>query len=149
MCVTDQGLIPIEKINSDIHTIRNKKIISITKIYNIDKFLVCFEKDALGDNIPNQKTIISKNHEILYKGKMIKAKEFINMFENVYRVKSKGEILYNVLMEKHDKMIVNNLICETLHPENSIAKLYRVLQKAKNIINSVNECDNKIHKCRK
>jgi hypothetical protein len=80
---------------------------------------------------------------------MIKAKEFINMFENVYKVKSKGEILYNVLMEKHDKMIVNNLICETLHPENSIAKLYRVLQKAKNIINSVNECDNKTHKCRK
>ena len=80
---------------------------------------------------------------------MIKAKEFTNMFENVYKVKSNGEILYNVLMEKHDKMIVNNLICETLHPENSIAKLYRVMQKEINILNSLNERDNKIHKCRK
>ena len=87
----------------------------------------------------------------MYKGKMIKAKEFIGIFENVYKIKYKGEMLYNVLMEKHDKMIVNNLICETLHPENIIAKLYKTLQKAKNIniINSVNEFDNKIHKCRK
>ena len=32
-------------------------------------------------------------------------------------------------METHDKMIVNNLICETLHPENCVAKLYEILQK--------------------
>ena len=31
-------------------------------------------------------------------------------------------------MEQHDKMLVNNLICETLHPENYIAKLYKQLQ---------------------
>jgi hypothetical protein len=154
--VTDQGLIPIEKINPDIHTIRNKKIVGITKIYSIDKFLVCFEKDALGDNIPNQKTIITKNHEILYKGKMIKAKEFIGIFENVYKIKYKGEMLYNVLMEKHDKMIVNNLICETLHPENIVAILYTTLknsvdEKEKYIINKELDCSvkNKIHNCRK
>jgi len=28
------------------------------------------------------------------------------------------------LMEKYDKIYVNNLICETLHPDNIIAKLY-------------------------
>lgn len=31
-------------------------------------------------------------------------------------------------MEEHDKIIVNNLICETLHPEHFIAKLYKYLQ---------------------
>jgi len=154
--VTDQGLIHIEKINPDIHTIRNKKIVGITKIYSIDKYLVCFEKDALGQNIPNQKTIITKNHRILYKGKMIQAKEFIDKFDNVYKIKYKGEMLYNVLMEKHDKMIVNNLICETLHPENSIAKLYMILkklvdEKENKIINTENDSSvkNKIHNCRK
>jgi hypothetical protein len=154
--VTDQGFIPIEKINSDIHTIRNKKIIGITKTYSNDKFLVCFEKDALGDNIPSKKTIMSKNHEILYKGKMIKAKEFVEIFENVYKIKYKGEMLYNVLMEKHDKMIVNNLICETLHPENIVAILYTTLknlldEKEKNIVNMENNFSvkNKVHNCRK
>ena len=59
---------------------------------------------------------------------MIKAKNFINKFENVKKVRYTGEILYNVLMEEHNKMMVNNLICETLNPENTIAKLYTILQ---------------------
>ena len=94
-----------------------------------DKYLICFEKDALGTNMPSQKTVITQNHEILYKGKMTKAKDFLQNFENVRKVKYSGEVLYNVLMETHNKMVVNNLICETLNPENGIAKLQLVLQK--------------------
>ena len=125
---TNQGNIPIEKINPIIHTIRNKKIVGITKTITQDKYLVCFEKDALGNNIPSQKTIISKNHYIFYKNKMREAREFIGINNKVYKIKYTGEILYNVLMEEHNKMLVNNLICETLHPENGIAKLYRDTQ---------------------
>jgi hypothetical protein len=29
-----------------------------------------------------------------------------------------------VLLKKHEKMMVNNLICETLDPENIVAKIY-------------------------
>ena len=126
---TDKGLVNIEEINPNIHTIRNKKIIAITKTITQDKYLVCFEKDSLGHNMPSQKTVISKNHKLFYKGEMIKAKDFINKFENVHQIKYTGEILYNVLMEEYDKMVVNNLICETLDPENSIAKLQMTLQK--------------------
>ena len=115
-------------MNPEIHTIRGKKIVCITKTITQDKYLVCFEKDALQKNIPSQKTIISKNHGILYKGKLIQAKDFIDMFENVKRVKYTGQVLYNVLMEQPDKMMVNNLICETLHPINSIAKLYSKME---------------------
>jgi ornithine carbamoyltransferase len=32
------------------------------------------------------------------------------------------------LLKEHDKMVVNNLICETLHPENLVAKLYEILE---------------------
>jgi sugar lactone lactonase YvrE len=127
---TNQGQIPIEKINTEIHTIRNKKIVGITQTITQDKYLVCFEKDSLEINLPSQKTIISKNHGIFYKGKMMQAKEFIGKFENVKKIKYTGEILYNVLMEEDNKMMVNNLICETLHPENGIAKLYKILQNA-------------------
>ena len=31
-------------------------------------------------------------------------------------------------MEEHDTMSVNNLICETLNPENGMAKLYGILE---------------------
>jgi sugar lactone lactonase YvrE len=124
----NQGIIPIECLNPDIHTIRNKKITGITQTITQDKYLVCFEKDALGKNIPSKKTIISRNHCIFYRGKMIQAKYFIGEFENVKKIKYTGEVLYNVLMEEHNKMMVNNLICETLDPKNSIAKLYSHLQ---------------------
>jgi hypothetical protein len=130
---TDQGNIPIEKMEPSIHTIRNKKIVAITKTVTQDKYLVCFEKDALGKNIPSQKTIISKNHKLFYNGKMRKAKEFLKNFDNVANVVTKvkytGSALYNVLLEDYDKMMVNNLICETLHPDNGVAQVYRVLQK--------------------
>jgi hypothetical protein len=127
---TNNGKIPIEKINPQIHTIRNKPIVGITKtIYATDKYLVCFEKDSLGNNIPSQKTIISKNHKIFYNGKMIRANEFIGLNDKITKIRYKGEILYNVLMEEYDKIIVNNLICETLYPENGIAKLYKICQK--------------------
>ena len=141
---TDKGNISIELLDPEIHTIRNKKIIGITQTITPDKYLVCFDKDSLSPNIPSQNTIISKNHEIFYKGKMIKAKDFIGKFENVKKIKYNGEVLYNVLMEEHDKMMVNNLVCETLNPENTVAQLYKILQtltpeKQRNVIKQFNE----------
>jgi len=56
---------------------------------------------------------------------MIEAYQFLHHFEMVKKVEYFGQILYNVLMENYDKIKVNNLICETLHPNNIIAKLYR------------------------
>lgn len=59
---------------------------------------------------------------------MKRAIEYINGSDNVYKTKYRGEILYNILMVKHDTMLVNNLVCETLHPENPLAKLYMKLK---------------------
>ncbi len=125
---TNQGIIPIELLDPNVHTIRNKKIIGVSKTVSLDKFLVCFEKDALGSNVPSQKTIISNNHGIYYEGEMIRADKFIDKFKNVNKIRYTGEVLYNVLMEKHDKMVINNLICETLDPESYTVKLYKILQ---------------------
>jgi hypothetical protein len=127
--VTNQGIIAINKINPDIHTIRNKKIVAITKTVSPDKYLVKFEKDALSANLPSEATTMTQNHMLFYKGKMIKAKEFLKTHnESVSKVPYNGQVLYNVLMEEHDKMVVNNLICETLHPENYVAKMYQAFK---------------------
>ena len=121
---TDQGEISIEKVIPFENTINNKNIKAITKTISHDTYLVCFYKNALGKNYPNKKTMISKHHKILYKGKMIEAYKFLGHFERVQKMDYNQEILYNVLMEKYEKINVNNIMCETLHPNNIIAKLY-------------------------
>jgi len=123
---TDQGIIAIQKIDPSVHTINNKKIITITKSVTEDKFLICFEKHALGENIPSARTIVSKYHKIQNrKGKMMDAYKFLEYYEDVKKISYNGEILYNILMEDHETVNVNNLVCETLHPDHEIAKLYK------------------------
>jgi hypothetical protein len=122
---TDQGVVRIEQLNPDIHTIRKKHIVAITKTMSNEKHLISIEKDSLFENVPSEKTIISRKHKIFYQGKMYPADYFVDKFKGVEKVKYHGETLYNVLLETHEKMIVNNMLVETLHPENGVAKLFR------------------------
>ena len=124
---TDQGEIAISKINSNVNTIRGKKIVAITQTISNEKYLVCFEKDAIAKNVPSQNTLISMEHKLYYKGFMKKADWFVRNFYNVTFVPYTGEVLYNVLLENHETMIINNLICETLHPKNKISKIYNFM----------------------
>ena len=66
---------------------------------------------------------MTKDHLIEYKNRLIPAYRFINN-TTIKKVKYSGDFLYNVLLSTHSTMRVNNLICETLHPENIIAKIY-------------------------
>ena len=96
-------------------------------------YLVCFEKNALGPNVPCSRTLMSGNHMVYANGAMRKAKELLQMvnFNRIYKVNYDGEYMYNVLMEKHETMVVNNMVCETLDPTNTIAKLHHHLKNAK------------------
>jgi hypothetical protein len=128
---TDQGIIEIQNINPNIHTIRSSEIEAITQTITQDKYLVCIEKDAFANNIPSEKILISKRHKLFYNGLMIKAEELLKLNNSgIYKVKYNGEILFNILLKnKYDKMVVNNLICETLDPKNGIAKMYNDIKK--------------------
>jgi hypothetical protein len=123
---TDQGRIPIDQIQSGVHTIRGINIVLVTKTVTIDDHLVCFEKDSLGVNCPSERTIISKNHIIFHGDSYKQADDYMN-YDTIHPVKYNGESLYNILLEKMDVMCVNNLICETLNVENPIVKLYTKL----------------------
>ena len=120
---TDQGNIFIEKLNPDKHTIRGKEIVAITQSRPLQKHIVCFEKDSFSKNVPSQQTLCSMEHAVFYKGEMMKARDIVDVCENTTFVPYNGETLFNVLLKKHDKMMINNLICETLHPENIMAKI--------------------------
>jgi uncharacterized delta-60 repeat protein len=145
--LTDQGYIPIEQIQPNIHTINNKSIIAITKTITPHNKLVCFEKHSLGINVPNQNTYISIDHGIIYKNKLIKASKFVGHQRGVYYVRYDKRYLYNVLMKKHSVMIVNNMKVETLDPINIVAKLYMnnytIHEKIK-LISKINEHSNKL-----
>jgi hypothetical protein len=120
---TDQGLVAIEKLNTDKHTIRGKEIVAITQTRPLQKHIVCFEKDSLSKNVPSQETRCSMQHKVFYKREMMKASDIVTLCENVSLVPYNGETLYNVLLKKQDKMMINNLICETLDPKNIMAKI--------------------------
>jgi len=121
---TDQGTVAIEHLNPGFHTINSKPIVAVTKSYlNQDK-VVCVERHSLGMNVPNAKTYISNDHHILYKNRLIPANRFVGKLRGIFYVRYTGETMYNVLMEKHHIMKVNNMKVETLHPRNIVAFLY-------------------------
>jgi uncharacterized delta-60 repeat protein len=122
--LTDQGNLPIEQINPEIHTIHRRPIIAITQSFMNEDNIVCIEKHSLGINIPNKRTYISNYHGIVYHNKLIPAKQLVGRIHGIYHVKYNGEMLYNVLMERHYIINVNNMRVETLNPKNIVAKLY-------------------------
>ena len=121
---TDQGIIPIEQIDRKVNTINRQKILHITRTTTLDDYLISFKKSSIGYNVPSEKTIMTKDHKILFQGKLVEAYRFLDFSSDVKKVKYNGEVLYNVLLEEHGTMVINNITCETLHPNNIIAKLY-------------------------
>ena len=120
---TDFGIMKIEDINTYKHTINGKEILSITKsIPNIDE-IVKIGKNALKQNVPSKDTYMSKDHKVMIRGKLIECEKLVSKYNNVTLVPYNGVALYNILMKTHDTVMVNNMICETLHPLNIVSKI--------------------------
>jgi hypothetical protein len=118
--LTDQGPIAIDKIDCLYHTLGKKKIVAITKVKYNAPTLILFEKDSIRKNYPTRDTVMSRKHKLYVKGKMKTAESVKGGIEIPYR----NEYLYNVLLETHETMNVNGLICETLYPKNPIARYF-------------------------
>jgi hypothetical protein len=120
--MTDQGEVPIDKIDPMYHTIDQQEIVAITKTrYNQDT-IIRLPKDSLRKNYPSRDTVISRKHKIYYKGKMKRAEQLVGKGAEV--IPYKRQYLYNVLLRTHGVMRVNGLVCETLYPSNPIAKFF-------------------------
>lgn len=142
LVLTDQGEVPIEKLDIKVHTISRKNIVAVTKTIPLDNHLICVEKNSLGNNVPNKKTIISKNHKVMVDNKLMEVEKLVQYVPTIYKVPCDKQILYNVLLKDYSVMKVHNLTVETLHPNNVIAKLYNgnYTQQQKNkIIKALNE----------
>jgi len=57
---------------------------------------------------------------------MVKAKKLVGNFEkNLNSISSEETFVYNILMEEHERMKVNNLIVKTLLPNHSQAVQFK------------------------
>tara|TARA_A100001015_G_scaffold157241_1_gene174458 strand:+ start:3562 stop:4860 length:1299 start_codon:yes stop_codon:yes gene_type:complete len=125
---TDQGFINIEDLKVNIHTINNEQILAVPVTHPAElEYLICIEKDAFEPNVPNKDTYLTHTHKIEYKGQLIEAMTFLmgNFKNKIYKVEyNNKEPLYNVLLKDYTKINVNNLVAETLHPDNKISKIY-------------------------
>jgi hypothetical protein len=117
---TDQGVISIELINNT-NTIQNVRVIEVIETFTFDQNLICIDKDALGINYPNKKTIISQSHKIMMNGILKEAKDLVNVIKIPYN----GERLYNILFEINGFIKINNLMCESLDTNDYLVDLYK------------------------
>ena len=113
--LTDQGEISIQDITTD-NSINGIYVEKVSRVINIDNFMILIRKDALAHGVPSTDTCISKNHHIFINGHAIKAKHLVNK-KDIFKVITGHQIIYNVLLEngRLGKMIVNNMLVETLN----------------------------------
>jgi hypothetical protein len=140
--LTREGEMEIKKVKRGM-IIQGEKIEEVTRTISKEKEVVLMKKGSIMKNMPKEDTVITKEHKVLYKGKMVEAKELVNGRTVVYE-EYKGETLYNILLSGEGKMVVNGMIVETLSPSNNISKLYKMLkgykeEEKKEIIKIYNE----------
>ena len=124
--LTDNGYKNIEQIDIKLDTIRGKKIEELTQTQTQEKTMVLIKCGALMKNMPCKDTLITNNHKVLYKGKLVEAYKLVTLVRTgVEWVDYLGQTLYNVLLEGEyeNKMIVNGMVVETLSPSNNISKV--------------------------
>ena len=128
--MTDQGSVAIDKICINKHTIRGARIVAITRTVTEDECLIRFEPGSLYTGVPSIRTEMTCEHQVFYQNRMVPAVSLTSMKSlknSVHKVPYNGEVLFNVLLDAPGKMMINNLIAETLHPNNGVAKLTRTL----------------------
>ena len=121
--LTDQGVLSIESLTKQ-NSIRGVSIVRVTRSTG-HKSVVHLPRNSLYKNVPSQDTCCSLEHRIFYNGRMTKARDLVSKCESVTKERHDGAPLFNVLLPSHSKMVVNNLVAETLHPQNAAARASR------------------------
>jgi surface protein len=142
---TNQGKIRFDELTTE-NTINGQKIKQVTKVINSDDNMIFIRKHAFAKKVPSQNTYISRNHGVYLDDKFIQEKDLEpQVHELIYHIAGKNlvrarnlikmkavtevkrrkkDTIYNVLLETHSTMIVNNIQCETLNPNDPMVQKY-------------------------
>jgi hypothetical protein len=128
MIETDKGLVRVTDLDAKKHKLQGNSFICVVKSKNQEKEMICLEKHALNENQPFTKTLISKEHKIMYDGKLERACDLVND-STIYPVEYDGDNLYNILFEHYNTYKMNGLTVESLHPKNPRAQeIFRIIK---------------------
>ena len=107
------------------NTIDNIKIIGVTRTINtLINHIIEIDRNAIRPNVPSKKIRVSRSHMFNINGKHKRAHQLLSN-KKVNKIPYNGDVLYNILLEKHHYIKVENMLTETLHPNNPIALLYK------------------------
>ena len=133
---TDQGTVAIQDLRKNClkYSIGNQQIKGISKTMNESGEFVCIEQGAIAPNVPDKYTITTKSHLVQNaEGTLVKAKNLVN--DSTITLQNLGkQFVYNVLLENHSIIKINNMDCETLNPKNLGAKKLLSQNKPKSIL---------------
>lgn len=118
---TDQGSVRIDELKPGYHTFNRQKLLGVSETICSDTEIVQILPHALGENYPSQKTVMSRLHHLLWKGKVYRAEQLLTE-EGVTLIPSGHQVLYNVLLDTHRLIDVQGMKVETLSPRNYIAQ---------------------------
>tara|TARA_B110000211_G_scaffold92073_2_gene107298 strand:+ start:7155 stop:8213 length:1059 start_codon:yes stop_codon:yes gene_type:complete len=109
----------IEDIQRGDHINQNKVVGVVSQ--QLTGKIVKITKNAIAFNVPSVDTFVTHDHKLHHKNLTFLAKNLIN--GSTVIEEDVNETVYNVLLDNfiYDKMKVNNIICETLHPLNTRA----------------------------
>ena len=120
MIYTDQGKIPVERINGT-HTVNNYKVKAVTKGTFFDNIMVRIEKDTFGENIPFEDTYVTPYHSLYLNRKFIIAGRLVNKINGIsFVTMAERPMVYNILFEKWLVITANGIPMESLHPQSDI-----------------------------
>lgn len=144
---TDQGEIPIKTVTTK-HTINGKKIQGISKVMYTQEKVIHVEKNALGKNKPSQDTTVAPYHKFMIDGTLKMICEIVNN-DTIYYKKYDSEPLYNIILETHDIMEVNNVMVDTMNPKLLLSQLFNgslTERQRRKIINSIRKYHKRLKK---
>lgn len=133
-CFLADTIVSTSNGEKKIQNITNKDKINNIQVHSLvtsmvpknKKMFVLISKDAIGPNIPNKNTVCTNKHKILSNGKMIEAQFLVNNKTITRFSKPDDTLVYNILLVDNvwGIMHINNLVTETLHPTNKLAKYH-------------------------
>lgn len=133
MVHTDQGLVKAEDLfrtfKKQQYTISQRPVRRVTRTRNEDTEMVLIQKNCFTEGIPNEDTFLTKQHKI-----MVPTTQKMEKCKNVARNskykkasiidRKRRDIVYNIVLDTHSTVRVNNMVSETLHPANAFLKKF-------------------------
>lgn len=138
--LTDQGIIEIQKLKPNHHTINGHQILCVTKTITDEPCLVCFKKGSFGDGVPLEDVIVSQRHSVLYDGSLIESRYFVGS-PGIFTIPYNDEPLYNIVLDENSLVEIAGVSWETLPKETVVAKYFmtKKLLKKRRVIQQPNK----------